>query len=342
MPGGSAGSPGSASLPCQRRGLSPPTAASASSPSAAASARSYPGSAPQAGDRRARRHVRAPARARHARTSQPTKRRGRRRAGSPRSRVARRRRPALFGVDPRALRLRPAPARRPSPCASALVARRGLFAAVAERFELLGELCALLLGARELRLRRFQRRLGDAAFGAHRRLAREQLGERGLGLARSRLGLAEFGGDRGAECASASVEPLLDRRALLRRAGRSRPPRRACSASSRAMSPVSAASSRSSSASRRATVRAAPARRPAGAPAHGPASRSSASALRRSASASVAPVLRRLRLGDRLLDRARPLRSAARASAFAASAARSASTPARVEQPRLDARGSGR
>ena len=45
VPAGSAGSLGRISLPCQRRGSSPPIAPSASSPSAAASACSYPGSA---------------------------------------------------------------------------------------------------------------------------------------------------------------------------------------------------------------------------------------------------------------------------------------------------------
>ena len=50
---------------------------------------------------------------------------------------------------------------------------------------------ALLLGPRELRARRFERRFGDAPLGAHRRLAGEQFGKRGFGLTRSGFGRAQ-------------------------------------------------------------------------------------------------------------------------------------------------------
>jgi hypothetical protein len=76
-----------------------------------------------------------------------------------------------------------------------LVASRGLLAAIAERFELLGEARPLLLGARQLGVGGLQRGLGDPALGAHRRLAGKQFGKRRLGIARNGLELAQLGSD---------------------------------------------------------------------------------------------------------------------------------------------------
>ena len=64
-----------------------------------------------------------------------------------------------------------------------IVTRSCLLAAVAECRQLVGELLTLLFRSPELCTRRFQRRLGDAALGTHRRLPRKQLGERGFGIA---------------------------------------------------------------------------------------------------------------------------------------------------------------
>jgi len=55
--------------------------------------------------------------------------------------------------------------------------------AVAESAQLFGKPLLLLFASHELRLGRFERSFGDPALGLHRRLAREQLGERGFGLA---------------------------------------------------------------------------------------------------------------------------------------------------------------
>ena len=72
-----------------------------------------------------------------------------------------------------------------------------MLAAVTQGLQLLGELEPLRFDSGELGIGGFQRSLGDATLGPHRRLAREQLGQGRLGFARHCFGAAEFGSDPG-------------------------------------------------------------------------------------------------------------------------------------------------
>ena len=94
-----------------------------------------------------------------------------------------RRGPALFGLDPRRFRIGERLGSGLGTCFRMLALPR-LLASVAQRVKLLGELVAFLACAGELGACRFERRVGDPPFRAHRRLARKQFGERRLRLAR--------------------------------------------------------------------------------------------------------------------------------------------------------------
>ena len=86
-------------------------------------------------------------------------------------------------------------------------------AAVAQRGDLVGELALVGGDARRLVARGLDRGIGDAALGAHRGVAREQPGKRGLGLARPGLGGGEVGGDARGDRLGIG-EPRVDRGAL--------------------------------------------------------------------------------------------------------------------------------
>ncbi len=68
-------------------------------------------------------------------------------------------------------------------------------APVPKRFELRSKPGTFLLRPVDLRPRRLQRGLGDPALRAHRRLARQQIGERRLGFARSCFEIGEIAAD---------------------------------------------------------------------------------------------------------------------------------------------------
>ncbi len=86
--------------------------------------------------------------------------------------------------------------------------------AIADRRELLGQPLAFRSDPLRLRVGDFQRRLGDPSLGAHRRFAGQHSCERGLSLARHRLGFCQFRGDSGGD-GLAVRKPLLDRTAFL-------------------------------------------------------------------------------------------------------------------------------
>ena len=68
----------------------------------------------------------------------------------------------------------------------------------------------LRIGPRKLRRGGFERGFGHAPLGAHRGVARKQIGERRLGLARYRFGIAQLSGDA-RRCGFRIAEPGLKR-----------------------------------------------------------------------------------------------------------------------------------
>jgi D-serine deaminase-like pyridoxal phosphate-dependent protein len=124
-----------------------------------------------------------------------------------------RRSAALLGLGSRCFRLGQS-RRRGRGFRLGLVARLAMLATIAKRVELLADPSLLEGGALKLGLRGFERCIGDPPLGPHCRLSCEQLGERGLGFARNRLGFGELGCDP-SRLRFTVAQPLVDRTAFL-------------------------------------------------------------------------------------------------------------------------------
>ena len=197
----------------------------------------------------------------------------------------------------------------------------------------------LLLGPVELGPRRFERRFGDPPFGAHRRLAGEQFGERGLGFARRGLGSRQLGRNP-RRLRFVVAQPLIDRRrapASSWAIGRGRIALQRLLAldvgGERSVEPIELgepASDRVAPRARRRQLMRELVRR---------ARAASASALRRSVKRRAAPILRLLRFDHRAPGSLRP-RPPPPAPRRRGGRRLLGLDPAGVKQPRLDASGS--